>query len=263
MVFRITLNGAVNRQDLFKVKNNFTLFFVVFLGSCIPETSVPSPALWSLPFIGLSLRELLCLYFEERSLLTVMNAGLFLSLGWLMYFPVITFLPLLIIAILLNGYTDWRHIAVIFVGSIALPLIVLPLWIWFPHLINTDLLSFWSALRLGQTDLLIPMAQLPVMIAVLVLSVTSIVELALNLGKKRVSNRKNFLLILWATLIALFGMLIAPVNQVKQLVVLALLPISLIMANFFYYLRNDFWSNALVIMLLIAALISVYIPQVI
>lgn len=253
----ITFNAAVNRQDLFKFKNNFTLFFVVFLVCCVPEISRPSPALWSLPFLALSIRELYKLYFDEGSLMTTLNASLFLSLAWLMYFPIIIFFPLLWIAVLINGYTDWRHIVTVPLGFLTLPFVAFSIWVWVPQLVDLSTPNYWNALRAGEIHVTIKPATLPIMIAILITAVTGTVELSLNLSKKRVSNRKNFLLMIWATIAALMGTLISPANQFTHLSVLAL-PVSLIMANLFYYFKKPLWANSAAAILFIAALISVF-----
>ena len=254
----ISLNGAVNRQDMFKSKNNLTLFFVIFLICCIPEVVNPSPALWSLPFFALSIRELYKLYFDEGSLMIALNASLFLSLSWLMYFPIIVFFPILWIAILINGYTDWRHITAVVLGFLTPPFIAFSVWVWIPGLVDLTSLNYWTALRTGQIDLTIRPANLPVMIAVLITAVTGTVELTLNLGKKRVSNRKNFLLMIWVIIAALLGFFVSPANQFTHLSVLAL-PMSLVMANLFYYLKKPLWTNLVMVALLATALISVLV----
>jgi hypothetical protein len=92
---------------------------------------------------------------------------------------------------------------------------------------------------------------------VLILAVTGGVELALHLSKKRVSNRKNFLLMLWATVAALVGFVLAPANELSHFAILGL-PVSLVLANLFYYFRKPFWGNVLAITLLITALISAW-----
>lgn len=253
----IVFSNAVNRQDMFKVKNNLALFFGVFLAAAIPEVLASSPAILALPFLALTMRELFRLYFDEGSLMIAFNASIFLSLATLMYAPSVTFFPLLFIAILINGHTDWRHISVILIGYVAPAFIAYSFWVWYPDLMEFNYINYWSAFQQGAIDITLSRSRLPLMIVVLILAVTGGVELALHLSKKRVSNRKNFLLMLWATVAALVGFVLAPANELSHFAILGL-PVSLVLANLFYYFRKPFWGNVLAITLLITALISAW-----
>lgn len=257
-VAAIVFNAGVNDQDLFKTKNNLTLFFVVFLVYCVPEVAQPSPAIWALPFLALSLRELYKLYFDEGSLIIALNASLFLSIGWLMYFPIVVFFPVVLIASVINGYGDWRHITAVLIGFLAPPLIAFSIWVWVPGIVDLNSVNYWNALMKDQIELTIAPSQIPIMLSILITSVVGIVELALNLGKKRVSNRKNFLLMIWTTVAAMVSMLLSPANQLIHLSIMAL-PLALIIANLFYYFKKPLWSNVASVILLITAMISVFL----
>ena len=255
----VIFNGAINRQDFFKARNNLTLFFVVFLSFSLPEIVSGGPAHFALPFLCLSLGQLFKLYFDEGSLMLIFNASLYLSIGMLFYGPLITFLPLLLITLIINGRTDWRHLTVIGLGLLAPLIIVGSIWIWLPDSRFPTYVNTLDSALMGNVDLYVPASEVPLMISVLIVMVISGVELSLNLGKKRVSNRKNFLLMIWATIFGMLGFLVAPANQLTHLVVLTV-PVGLLLSNFFYYIRKPRLGNLAIVVILISALISVFTP---
>lgn len=255
----IIFNSAINKQDFFKSRNNLTLFFIVFLSFCMPESSIGSPAHFSLPFLCLSLGQLFKLYFDDGSLVLTFNASLYLAIGMLFYAPMIAFLPLLPITLLINGRADWRHLTVVVFGVIAPILIVSSVWVWLPNHSYLVYETLWSAASQESLDITVPANRVPLMISVLIVMVVSGVELSLNLGKKRVSNRKNFLLMIWAAIFGIIGFSFAPSNQLTHLVVLTV-PVGLLLSNFFYYVRNPRMGNLAILVILISALISVFTP---
>ena len=255
----IIFNGAINRQDFFKTSNNLTLFFIVFLSFSLPDIASGSPAHLALPFLCLSLGQLFKLYFDEGSLLLIFNASLYLSIGTLFYGPLITFLPLLPITLVINGRADWRHVTVIALGLMAPVLIVGSSWIWIPDSSFPAYLTILDSARSGNMDLFVPVSEVPLMISILIVMVISGVELSLNLDKKRVSNRKNFLLMIWASIFGMLGFALAPANQLTHLVVLTV-PVGLLLSNFFYYIRQPRLGNVAIVLILISALISVFTP---
>ena len=255
----IIFNSAINSQDFFKSRNNLTLFFVVFLSFCMPESSIASPAHFSILFLSLPLGQLFKLYFDDGSLVLTFNASLYLAIGILFYAPMIAFLPLLPITLLINGRADWRHLTVVLFGIIAPILIVSSVWVWLPNQSYLAYETFWAAASKETLDILIPVTRVPIMISVLIVMVVSGVELSLNLGKKRVSNRKNFLLMIWVSIFGVVGFAFAPANQLTHLIVLAI-PVGLLLSNFFYYIRNPKIGNIAILVILISALISVFTP---
>lgn len=242
----VALNNLIYEKDIIK-KSNVVLAFVFTLlnTAFIVNHKMMLFSLLSLFFLNY----LLDLYKKKQPFRVVFNSGLILSVISF-FIPNILFLfPLIIISLIIFRNVEWRVILIPFI-SLFIPYI----FVWtYQVFINSELLfpilSFGVSFDFSSLKELL-LHQKIWFSVISVITIFSFFELFRWMYKKSIKGRESFTIIIFYFLISIY-IYLSSENQDSIFVVL--IPLSILIGNFFVYHKKERWSGLLFLLFLFSS----------
>jgi hypothetical protein len=250
-------NTFVNAHGLLKQSSYFTATLFLLLYSCRPILVSFYPSLVAAMFLILALKRLAESYKKEKALSEAFDAGIFIGIASLLYFPFAVFIVFLWIGLLTMRSLVWREWVLSLIGFM-LPfgfalgyysVFYSPEHFWYEKLLapltNYHKPPFpgWEAIFLITT-----------------LIVTFIITIFFYLKKfsdNVVKNQKISALIVWFACFSGASVLLSPERDGRAFSLLAM-PLSFIYANYFVRTKSRFIPELLFIALLGAIVINIF-----
>ena len=245
-LFSIALNNLIYEKDVIK-KPNFVLAFV-FLLLNTPFLLPYKMIIFSF-FLLLFLNNLLKLYKQKQPYSIVFNAGIILSL-LSFYIPnTLILFPLIILSTLVFRNINWRIIIIS-----LLSLLVPYLFVWAYQLFFYQELLFpifnFKYIAINFNISFYPFHQQLWFSVLSIVFLFSIFEIFRWMYKKSIRSRESFTIILFFLLISIFIFLFTKNTESAFLVVI---PLSIIMANFFVYYKKSRLSEFIFLLFLFSS----------
>jgi len=247
----IFLNYII-RNENFISRNSYLpmLIFFILMSSSTNLLTI-TPALFSNLFLILSLRIIFNFYDEEEPFLQVFNAGFFIAIASLFYLPSAIFLLLFWISFFVFSQYTWRNWLISIIGFITPYLFLIVYYFWFDKLeifVDNYLMFFMNFNS--------PIADYSIFAYVFLISFVFLLLLSLNnlllkLNEKVIKIRKLSLILIWFIVFAIFSFVYAGSNLIIHSTIL-FIPASVIIANYFFYVKKLFWVNVLFTIMLLA-----------
>jgi len=250
-------NTFINKQSLLRQSSYFPAMFYLFLYSCRHNLINFYPALIASLFLILSLKRLTESYKKEKALSEAFDAGVFIGIAALVYFPATVFLVFLWIGLLTMRSLIWREWLISLIGFL-LPFIFSLVYYSIFYTPET----FWHeklVTAIGHyKKIMMPGWQQIILIASL--AVTALVSAFFFLGKftdNVVKNQKISALIGWFTLFAAISLIASPRRDACAFSLLAL-PFSFIFSNYFVRTKKKLIPEILFMILIVAIIVNVF-----
>jgi len=242
----VALNNLIYEKDIIK-KSNVVLAFVFTLlnTAFIVNHKMMLFSLLSLFFLNY----LLDLYKKKQPFRVVFNSGLILSVISF-FIPNILFLfPLIIISLIIFRNVEWRTILIPFI-SLFIPYI----FVWaYQVFLNSELL--FPILSFGVSFDFISLKELLLhqkiwFSVVSTITIFSFFELFRWMYKKSIKGRESFTIIIFYFFISIYIFLS---SENKDSIFVVLIPLSIIIGNFFVYHKKERWSGLLFLLFLFSS----------
>jgi len=250
-------NGFINKQSLLKQSSYLTATFYLLLYSCRPLLISFYPSMFASLFLILALRSLAESYKKERALAEAFDAGIFIGLASLLYFPLIIFILFLWIGLLTMRSIVWREWVVSLVGFI-LPfgfalgyyaVFYTPEKFWYEKLIAATAHYNRPAPLHWQTAVLLGVVALA--------GIVCFFFFMQKISDNVVKNQKISALIIWFVCFSICSILLSPAKDARAFTLLVL-PCSFVFANYFTRAKRKFIPELLFIMMLGAIVINIF-----
>jgi hypothetical protein len=241
------VNYIFNENEVLPKPSYLPALFYVLLISNNNSMLAFHPLLPANLFILLAIQRLLSSYRKDNAFSNAFDAGMFIAVATLFYFPYIVFFPLLGVALIILRPFNWREWVISFIGAVVPYFFVMVIYFWlglldyllydkmFFPIIREKLVmelpnSFYFLVILGWLILLMAFG-----------------KLILKMGTGPQKTKKGMILLIWFFIFSGLSVLIAPEISTKYFSALAI-PGCLFYAFFFLTMKKE-WLGEILFML--------------
>lgn len=249
----LLLNFIVYRHEVFTKVTYMPAFLYVILCSSLPTQTMLNPILAANLLLMLSLHFILDTYKKERANSGIFDAGFFISLASLIYFPSIVVFPLIWFSLIILRPFLWKEWVVSFLGLVVPYWFVFVLYFW-----RDNLDFFWNEIFLDQFHLFPPEIRsrsfsylyIGMIILIALFSFTRFIN---SFASNTIKARKTLYVFIWFFIFAGLSLSLAPTINVKHLLILAI-PGAVYFSNFFLSSRLS-WLTEIIFWILIGTIV--------
>jgi hypothetical protein len=248
------LTSVINRQGVLRDNSHLPALLYVVLMSCFPEQLSFNPLLFANFFIIIYLNSLFNFYRSDTAVFEVFDAGLFIGLASLFYWPCLLLFPLTLTALFILRPFEWREWMVSFIG-VALPFLFFgTILFWFDMLSVNSIIAILEPFYKVQFSTAYNGTYIILTAILAVIALASLWRFSRDLNTfAKLRTRKFLAIIVWFFLFGVVSYLMASKRTMIGLSFLAV-PLSVIISNYFLSLKNQIIAE-LMFLLLLAAVI--------
>ncbi len=248
------LTSVINRQGVLRDSSHLPALLYVVLMSCFPEQLSFNPLLFANFFIIVFLNSLFNFYRSDTAVFEVFDAGLFIGLASLFYWPCLFLFPLTLASLFVLRPFEWREWLVSFIGVILPFLFFGTILFWFDMLSLNSIRSILEPFYKVQFSTAYNGTYIILSAILAVIVIASLWRFSNDLNTfAKLRTRKFLAIIVWFFLFAGLSYLVASKRTMIGLSFLAI-PLSVIISNYFLSLKNQILAE-LMFLLLLAAVI--------
>jgi hypothetical protein len=249
------LNFIINENEVLSNQSFLpALFYIVYMSNDKVKLSL-NPMIFANLFILFAIYKLVSSYRKDAAFSQAFDAGLLFSIAILFYLPSIILLPLLGIGLLIFRAFNWREWLISFFGVLMPISFVLMYYFWYDIM---DVLIyekifytiFREQLKLNYTTNYYFMLGFGWFIVLL-----SIGRLFRRLIGATQKTKKGILFFIWVFVFGALSLIIAPEISTKYMSFLTI-PAAIFCANYFLRIKQQWWGELLIIVLLGTILVN-------
>ncbi len=244
-------------QLITRVSSVGAFVYVLLMSQAVDQTQL-YPFLIASFFVLAALHTVFLVYDADRADVYIFNAGFFVALASLFYFPAALLLIWLWITMFIARQSDMRSWIIPFVGFLA------PYFFVFSYYFLTDQLM-QRMLAYKEIPQLINMPSLelqPIQLAIWaiigVLLFTTYSYVWGNSAEKNVGLRKKIAMTTSLLFFALPSLLFSPVKLIQNGILI--IPFAVFLSFTFAYTRSAKWQNLLLLLLMLLSVMNHYLP---
>ncbi len=258
MVQGFMVNGLVINQRLSNEVNLFPGVFFVLLSCAIPDFLYLSPIILGNTFFLLALLQLFEIYKVPACADKIFNAGLYVSIASLFYFPFLIFVVVLMVGLNVLRAFKLREQLMMLCGILVPYLLLGVFFFWHDRFNyfwemqigrNADFLNFGITLS---TSTYLKLGAFALLILMVLFNSSTYFQ------KKNIKVQKKIVILNWVLAGAIFSSLFQSTVTLEHLLLMAV-PGSIFMALTFTTLKSQ-WAEALHFILFISVLAMQLIP---
>ena len=250
-------NSMLSVNQLVTRNSSIGAFIFVLSMSCVPIQDEFYPFLLATPFIMMTLQTVYLIYQVEKPEAYLMNAGFFLALSSMFYFPAIILIIWVLLAMLIMNFKEPKHFLIPVLGFIF-PYFILFVCFYFNHALVENIryyaLSFneLEFEKLGITTL-----EMVALVLVFVFSGLSLLVIKSEKGDNSVGTRKKVNITIWLFAFS-FMMLFMHKPVVYNGLIFMVLAVFVSMA--LCYIKKSKLIDIVMVVLMLAIIINQYLP---
>lgn len=245
------LNFIIHQHQILTKKSWLPALLFLVLSSSTKGFLWLNPELIAGIFILLSLHFLLETYRMDNAIIFIFNAGFFIGLATLFYFPSIVFVLFSIISIILLRPFTFREWMIMLLGSTIVPIYVCVYYFW-----HNQLYIKWQELVvipiLNRAFFInIPQEFYCIVAAMAFLFLVSALKFLTGADSSALKTKTGISVMIWFLVFAILGLLVAQNLSVAG-TILAFFPISIFCGNYFLQARRAWLSEFIFLTLLLS-----------
>ena len=236
------LNFLSNDHEVLPRPSYLSAICYVVLMSCAPPQLTLHPLVFANIFLMLAVHKLMNTYRRDNAFAQVFDAGFFIALGALFYFPSVVLFPVIWVGLGVMRAFNWREWVITLIGLMVPFLFVAVYYYWYDELqyLWEDKVRYPIANRFFQFKLTTPFTILLIMLGwVFLLSAGKLVT-GIRVSKLKAKN--SLLVLVWLSFFSAVSMLLAPTVSLTYYSFLAV-PLSVFFANYLLLVRRIWWGE--------------------
>lgn len=250
-------NSMLSVNQLVTRNSSIGAFVYVLCLCCVPIKDDYFPFLLALPFIMMVVQTVYLIYQVEKPEQYLMNAGVFMALASMLYFPAIILIIWVLLAMMIMKIKDPKDFLIPIMGFL-IPYFILFVCFYFNHTllekVNDYLLAFNE---LGLEKLGISTSEIVILILVFVLMGLSMLMIRSKNADNSVGTRKKINVTLWLFAFS-FLMLFMQKPVVFNGLIFMVLAVMVSMA--LCYVKKSKLIDIVLVVLLVAVIVNQYLP---
>lgn len=248
------LTNIINRHNALKETSHLPALLYVVMMSCFPEQLTLNPLIFANCFILLFLNSVFHLYRADNAVFYVFDAGLFIGIASLFYWPAIFLFPLIWAGLTILRPFNWKEWTASILG------LALPVFCTIVVLISQNMMSLKHIREILKPIYNVELSAIYnrnyiiLFVFLIMLVFASLLKFSRDLNKYSKLRTKKFLtLLVWFFIFAGLSYLVSSKKSMVSLSFLAI-PLAVLISNYFLSLKNRFIAEG-IFLLLIAAVI--------
>ena len=239
------LNHICEKYNIVSKKTNFpALVYVLLMSTCSLFISM-HPLLFANLFLLLSIDRILNSYHKDEAFAHVFDAGFYIGIASLFYFPAIVTFPMVWVGLIVIRTFVWREWIISFLGLLLPYVFIVTYYFWF------DKLEFFLLDKIfyPSSDVKYSISAEPgsflflctVLVSVIALS---FLKLTQGLPVNTILSRNTLVVFIWMIALSLLAFLMAPVLNLLYFSFVAI-PVSIYIAHYFLTMKRTWIAELL------------------
>lgn len=246
------LTEVINRQNVLKENTHLPALLYVVLMSCFPEQLSFNPLLFANFFIIIFLNSLFNLYQADNATLDGFDAGLFIGIASLFYWPSFFLFPLAYAGLILLRSFNWKEWFAPLLGLAAPLFFFATILYWFDRLSISSIRSILEPFYGVQFTTIFNSSYLLLILILTAVVLAALVRFSQEVNTfAKIRTRKFLTLLIWFLLFASLSYLVSVKKTMISVSFLAI-PMSVVVSNYFISLRKRLLAEIIFIVLLVA-----------
>lgn len=250
-------NYITNEHELLPRRTYLPGLLYSVLMSSSPLLLQCHPVIFANFFIMLMLNALINTYRQNTAFNGVFEAGFFLAIASLFYFPVIFLFPLLFVSLVVLRPFIWREWCIVIIGFIFPYIYVITYYYW-----KDSLHLFWkdqvvSPIINDNRDWHFFMEPNPVFWMLLGFLLLALVRVSSGFAVQKLKSKKGYTLLFWLLPISFLTILFAPAISMVSLSLLVV-PAAVIIANYFFSMKKEWLAGLLLWIIYLTELVVIW-----
>jgi hypothetical protein len=247
-----------NRYNIIRIRTMLPAPLLILIVSGFSNLHTMHPVYFAAFFVLLAIYRLFSSFDEVKPYSPAFDSGFFLGVASLFYFNVFLLFPAFLIGLgVLSREPKWREFIVSTFGFF------LPFIFAFSSVyVLGKVPEFLETLKL---NIITPVGNLKSNLAVLVylgfllvLILLGTLKIVQQYDAKKVSTRKYYIVLFFLFLFMMLILILIPSTSL-EIFVIAAIPVTFLLANFFVFLKSRFWGEFLFSLLLIAVIVMEFL----
>ena len=247
------LNSFAVKHEISDANSYLPALLYIVLMSAFPSQLSMHPVIFSNVFLILALNKVMNTFRKDKAYFEVFDAGTFIALATLFYFPAFIFFPIIWVGLILIRPFVWREWVISSIGFLIPFIFVWSYYFWYDSLDYLLYEKVFYPLSARFIDLYMPWSFYFLIGILLLICILGIGKLFTRLTTGSVQSRNNLWLLIWTFALSIISFLIAPSLSVHYFS-FAVIPVSVHAANYFLSERKT-WLGEVVFYLLLTAII--------
>lgn len=250
-------NSMLSVNQLVTRNSSIGAFVFVLCLCCVPIKNEYYPFLLSIPFIMMVLQTFYLIYQVEKPEPYLMNAGFFLAIASMFYFPAIILIFWVLLAMIIMNFRNPKHYLIPIMGFL-IPYFILFVCFYFNHTLIQKFDDYSLAYNeLGFEKLGISTLELIALILVFVFTGISMMMIKSGNADNSVATRKKINVTLW-----LFGFSFLMLFMQKPVICNGLIFMSLavFVSMALCYVKKTKIIDIVIIIMMLAIIVNQYLP---
>ena len=243
-----------NKYNIIRIRTMLPAPLFILIVSGFSDLHTMHPVYFAAFFVLLAIYRLFSAFDEEKPYSPAFDSGFFLGVASLFYFNVFLLFPAFLIGLgVLTREPKWREFIVSAVGFFV-PFIFAFSYVFVlgkvPEFLETLRLNTFTPVVNLKSNLAV-LVYLGILLVLILLGTLKIVQ---QYDTKKVSTRKYFIVLFLVFLFLMLSFMLIPATSIEMYVIAAI-PLTFLLANFFVFLKSRFWGELLFSLLLIAVVV--------
>ena len=250
-------NSMLSVNQLVTRNSSIGAFVFVLCLCCVPIKDEYYPFLLAIPFIMMVIQTFYLIYQVEKPEPYLMNAGFFLALASMFYFPSIILIIWMLIAMLVMDFRDPKHFLIPIIGFFV-PYFILFVCFYFNHTLvekfNDYILAFNE---IGFEKLGVNTADWMVLVIAFALTWLSIMVILSDKTDNAVATRKKVSITIW---LFFFGFMMLFMQKPVMFNGLVFIVMAIFVSMVLCYVKKTKIVDIVIIVLMMAIIANQYLP---
>lgn len=250
-------NSMLSVNQLVTRNSSIGAFVFVLCLCCVPIKDEYYPFLLAIPFIMMVIQTFYLIYQVEKPEPYLMNAGFFLALASMFYFPSIILIIWMLLAMLVMDFRDPKHFLIPIIGFFV-PYFILFVCFYFNHTLvekfNDYILAFNE---IGFEKLGVNTADWMVLVIAFALTWLSIMVILSDKTDNAVATRKKVSITIW---LFFFGFMMLFMQKPVMFNGLVFIVMAIFVSMVLCYVKKTKIVDIVIIVLMMAIIANQYLP---
>ena len=250
-------NSMLSVNQLVTRNSSIGAFIFVLCMSCVPIQDEFYPFLLATPFIMMAMQTVFLIYQVEKPEPYLMNAGFFIALASMSYFPAILLIIWVLLSMIIMDFREHKHFLIPILGFIF-PYFILFVCFYFNHTLIDNFRDYSLAFNeLGFEKLGISTLEMIALVLVFVFTGLSLMVIRSEKADNSVATRKKVNVTIWLFAFS-FLMLFMQKPVVYNGLIFMVLAVFVSMA--LCYIKKSKIIDIVLVVMMIAIVVNQYLP---
>lgn len=237
---------------LIKTRTKLPAVVFIIMAGGLTGMHTLHPVYFAAIFLLLAMYSLFSVFNNHEPATHFFNAGLFLCLGCLFYLNLVVLLLAFLFSIsILRKEPSLKEYFILLLGFFV-PLLFAFTYVFFTDKLNDILIIYRDSFITPVNHFKGNYALLGFALVLALLTFIGSIKMIQQYDSSKVSTRKYFMVLFQIFIFTILSFILVPGTS-QEILIIAIIPVSLLLANLFVSVNSVFWSELLFILLILAA----------